>query len=70
VFPVRYELNVYILFRRNSVFIVLREERRPRVFKNVILRRIFGPKKDEVIGAWRKLHNEEPRDLHPSPNLE
>jgi hypothetical protein len=37
----------------------LREERRLRVFENRVLRRIFGPKRDEVIGKWRKLHNEE-----------
>jgi hypothetical protein len=35
-----------------------------RVFENRVLRRIFGPKKDEVTGEWRKLHNEELRDLY------
>jgi hypothetical protein len=34
-----------------------------------VLRRIFGPKRDEVIGGWRKLHNEELHDLYPSPNI-
>jgi hypothetical protein len=41
----------------------MREERRLRVFENRMLRRVFGPKKDEVTGEWRKLHNEELNDL-------
>jgi len=47
----------------------LREERRLRVFGKRVLRRIFGPKWDEVTGAWRKLNNEELRYLYPSPNI-
>jgi hypothetical protein len=39
--------------------LILREEHRLRVFENRVLRRIFGPNSDEVIGEWRKLHNEE-----------
>jgi hypothetical protein len=39
------------------------------VFKNRVLRRIFGPKRDEVTGEWRKLHNEELRDLYSSPSI-
>jgi hypothetical protein len=42
---------------------------RLRVFENRVLMRIFGPKRDEVTGEWRKLHNEELRDLHSSPSL-
>jgi hypothetical protein len=45
------------------------EEHRLRVFENRVLRRIFGPKRDEVTGEWRKLHNEELRDLYSSPSI-
>jgi hypothetical protein len=48
--------------------LTLREERRLRVFENRVWRRIFGPKRDEVIGEWRKLHNEELNNLNCSPN--
>jgi len=47
----------------------LREERRLRVFENRVLRKIFGPKRDEVTREWRKLHNEELNDLYSSPNI-
>jgi hypothetical protein len=46
----------------------LREERWLRVFENRVLR-IFGPKRDEVTGEWRKLHNEELNDLYRSPSF-
>jgi hypothetical protein len=48
---------------------MIREEHRLRVFENRILRRIFGPKRDEVTGEWRKLHNEELHILYSSPNI-
>jgi len=47
----------------------VREERRLRVFENRALRRIFGPKRYEVTGKWRKLHNEELNVLYCSQNL-
>ena len=47
----------------------LREVRRLRVFENRVLRRIFGPKRDEVTGEWRKLHNEELNNMYSSPNI-
>jgi hypothetical protein len=46
--------------------LALREEHRLRVFENRVLRRIFGPKKDEVTEKWRKLHNEELHNLYSS----
>jgi hypothetical protein len=46
----------------------LREERRLRVFENRLLRRIFGSKRDEVTGEWRKSHNEKLNDLHSPSN--
>jgi hypothetical protein len=46
-----------------------REERRLRVFENRVLRGVFGPKRDEVTGEWRKLHNEGLNDLYCSPNI-
>jgi hypothetical protein len=49
--------------------LTLREEHRLRVFENRVLRRIFGPKRDEVMGEWRKLHNKELCDLYSSPSI-
>jgi hypothetical protein len=49
--------------------LTLRQERRLRVFENRELRRIFGPKRDEIIGGWRKLHNEELSYLYFSPSI-
>ena len=48
-----------VLYGFETWSLTLREERRLRMFENRVLRRIFGPKRDEVTGEWRKLHNEE-----------
>ena len=58
-----------VLYGCETWSLTLREERRLRVFKNRVLRRVFGPKRDEVTGEWRKLHNEERNDLYCSPNI-
>jgi hypothetical protein len=49
--------------------VTLREKHRLRVFENRVLRGIFGPKRDEVAGEWRKLHSGELNDLYCSPNI-
>ena len=49
--------------------LTLRDERRLRVFENSVMRRIFGPKRNEVLREWRKLHNNELNDLHSSPDI-
>jgi hypothetical protein len=58
-----------VLYGYETWSLTLREGHRLRVFENRVLRRIFGPKRDEVMGEWRKLHNEELRDLYSSPNI-
>jgi hypothetical protein len=57
-----------VLYGCETWSLILREERRLRVFGNRVLRRVFGPKRDEVTGECRKLHNEELSDLHSIPN--
>jgi len=49
--------------------LTLWEERKLRVFENMVLRRIFEPRRDEVRGEWMGLHNEELNDLYSSPNI-
>jgi hypothetical protein len=58
-----------VLYGCETWFLTLREERRLRVFENRVLRRIFGEKRDEVIGGWRKLHNEGLHNLYSSPSI-
>jgi len=72
--------NIKIKIHRTIIFSVvlcgcvnwsraLRDERRLMAFENRVLKRIFGPKRDEAKGEWRKLHNENLNDLYSSPNI-
>jgi hypothetical protein len=56
-----------VLYGCHTWFLILWEEL--RVFENVVLRRIFGQKRDEVTGRWRKQHNEELHDFYSSPSI-
>jgi len=58
-----------VLYGCETLSLTLREERRLRVFENRLLKRIFGPKRYEVRGEWRKLHNEELSDLYSATNI-
>ena len=58
-----------VLYGCETWSLTLREERRLRVFENRVLRRVFEPKRDEVTGEWRKLHNVEFSDLYSLPNI-
>ena len=57
-----------VLYGCETWSLPLREERKLRVFQNMVLRRIFGPRRDET-GEWRRLHNKELNDLYSSPNI-
>jgi len=58
-----------VLYGCETWSLTLREERKLRVFENKVLRRIFGPRRDEVTREWRRLYNEELNDLYSSPNI-
>jgi hypothetical protein len=58
-----------VLYGCETWSLTLREKHRLRVFETRVLRRIFGPKRDEVTGDWTKLRNEELHNLHPSPSI-
>jgi hypothetical protein len=58
-----------IMCRYVTWSVVLREEHRLRVYENRVLSRICGPKREEVTGDWRRLHNDELHNLYGSPNI-
>jgi hypothetical protein len=58
-----------VLYGCKILSLTLRKEHRLRVFVHRVLRRIFGQKRDEVTGGWRKLHNEELHNLYSSPSI-
>jgi hypothetical protein len=70
------KVNIYktiilpvVLYGCETWSLTLRKEHRLRMFENRVLRRIFGPKRDELTGEWRKLHNEELHNLYSSPDI-
>jgi hypothetical protein len=74
--PKNLKIKIYItiilpvvLYGCETWSLTLREESKLRVCENRVLRRVFGPKRDEVTGKWRKLHNEELNNLYSSPNI-
>ena len=60
---------IYTQYNKETWLLTLREERKLRMSENMVMRRIFGPRRDEVTGEWRKLHSEELNDLYSSPNI-
>jgi len=58
-----------VLYGCETYSLTMWEERKLRVFENRVLRRIFGPRRDDVTGEWRRLHNEELNDLYTLPNF-
>jgi len=62
-----YVILPVVLYGCDAWSLTLREERKLRVFENMVLRRIFEPRRDEVTGEWRRLHNEELNDCTPHP---
>jgi len=58
-----------VLYGCETWSLILREERKLSVFENMVLRRIFGPRRDEVTGEWRRLHKKKLNDLYCSPNI-
>jgi hypothetical protein len=58
-----------VLYSYETWSLTLKEEDEQKMFQKDVLRRIFGSKRDEAIGGWRKLHNEELHDLYSSPSI-
>jgi hypothetical protein len=58
-----------VLYGCETWSLTLREEHKLRVLENMVLRRIYGPKREGVTGGWRKLHNEELHNLYSSPSI-
>jgi hypothetical protein len=58
-----------VLYGCETWSLIVREKHKLRVFENMVLRRIFGPKRNGVTGGWRKLHNEEHHNLYSSPTI-
>jgi hypothetical protein len=58
-----------VLYGCETWSVTLRDEHRLRIFENRVLRRIFGPKRDEVTGKWRKLHSGQLHNLYSSPDI-
>jgi hypothetical protein len=58
-----------VFYRYETWSVTLREQHRLRVFENRVLRRIFGSKRDEVMGKWRKLHDGKLRNIYSVPNI-
>ena len=58
-----------VLYGCEAWSLTLQEETKLRMFENMVLRRIFGPRRDDVTGEWRRLHNEELNDLYCSHNI-
>jgi hypothetical protein len=65
----RIKILPFVLYGCETLSVILREERRLRLFENRVLRRIFDHKRDEVTGECSKLHNEELSDMHSSKNI-
>ena len=66
---IRNIISSFVLYVYETWSLTLREEPRLKVFENRMLRRIFGPKRDEVTEEWSNLHNDELNDLYPSTNI-
>ena len=75
-YPKNLKIKIYrtiilpvVLYGCETWSLTLRKDRKLRVFENMMLRRILEPRRDEVTGEWRRLHNEELNDLYSSPNI-